>query len=208
MDSQSRGSMATTFLRAKFPALLTRMSTGPNRSVADRAMRPQAAKSATSPSATSARSPPLVFATRSSASLLVRAFTTTFPPAAPSINAVARPMPREAPVTTATESRISIFRAPGSPHASALVRRARRTGRVRQVAPPSGFLEPPLRDRIAFERDAVQRRDRQDIRGHPVELGVGDVDEIESVGLKALPKGNRQKSRIDDREIVVHEADQ
>ena len=74
--------------------------------------------------------------------------------------------------------------------------------------PASGFLEPSLRDRIPFQHDAIPRRDGQDIRGHPVELGVGDVDEIESVGLKALPKGNRQKSRIDDREIVVHEADQ
>src|SRR5437660_1956419 len=224
MDSQSRGSMATTFLRAKFPALLTRMSTGPNRSVADRAMRPQAAKSATSPSAASARSPPIVFATCSSASLLVRAFTTTFPPAAPSINAVARPMPREAPVTTATESRICIFPPlvrllrlgfcpPGAEDrprqaGGAPLRLPRDLVSPIRPDPASGFLEPSLRDRIPFQHNAIPRRDGQDIRGHPVELGVGDVDEIESVGLKVLPKGDRQESRIDDREIVVHEADQ
>src|SRR5437773_9946185 len=223
MDSQSRGSMATTFLRAKFPAVLTRMSTGPSRSVADRTMRPQAAKSATSPAAITARSPPIAFATCSSASLLVRAFTTTFPPAAPSSTADARPMPREAPVTIATESRISNFPpllaspigvcSPGSED------RPRQAGGAplglpRDLVSPirpdpaSGFLEPSLRDRIPFQHDAIPRRDGQDIRGHPVELGVGDVDEIESVGLKALPKGNRQKSRIDDREIVVYEADQ
>src|SRR5437016_12533554 len=72
----------------------------------------------------------------------------------------------------------------------------------------AGVLESFLRDGITLEHDAVPRAHRQDIRGHPVELHVRNLDEIEPEFFQSHVKGGRQKPRIDDSQILVDEADQ
>src|SRR5438552_190688 len=72
----------------------------------------------------------------------------------------------------------------------------------------AGVLESFLRDGISLEHDAVPRAYRQDIRGHPVELPVRNLDEIEPEFFQSHMKGGRQKPRIDDSQILVDEADQ
>ena len=86
-----------------WPALFTRMSTAPNRSLARRARRSTSA--ATAMSATTASTSPPVFATSSSRACSsvasVRAQIVTRAPASSSFFAISRPMPRAPPVTMA-----------------------------------------------------------------------------------------------------------
>src|SRR5947208_14987182 len=72
----------------------------------------------------------------------------------------------------------------------------------------AGVLESFLRDGISLEHDAVPRAYRQDILGHPVELPVRNLDEIEPEFFQHHMKGSRQKTRINDSQILVDEADQ
>src|SRR5437899_7027881 len=72
----------------------------------------------------------------------------------------------------------------------------------------AGVLESFFRDGISLEHDAVPRAHRQDIRGHPVELPVRNLDEVEPEFFQSHVKGGRQKPRIDDSQILVDEADQ
>src|SRR5207302_10359476 len=72
----------------------------------------------------------------------------------------------------------------------------------------AGVLESYLRAGISLRPDAVPRAHRQDIRGHPVELPVRNLDEIEPKFFQSHVKGGRQKPRIDDSQILVDEADQ
>src|SRR5438132_13773203 len=72
----------------------------------------------------------------------------------------------------------------------------------------AGVLESFLRDGITLEHDAVPQAHRQYIRGHPVELPVRHLDEIEPEFFQSHVKGGRQKPRIDDSQILVDEADQ
>src|SRR5947208_12042263 len=224
--------MSATFRRLKIPALFTRMSMRPNRSEAERTMSPQARKSPTSPAAMHDRRSPISFATARSASLSVRPFTATFAPALPSMTAMARPIPLEAPVTIATESLISVMLAsiPDSfgvfdSHFSesldsrgskdrACQARSTALGLQGDLISPvrtdstAGVLESFLRDGIPLEHDAVPRAYRQDIRGHPVELPVRNLDEVEREFFQSHVEAGRQKPRIDDSQILVDEADQ
>src|SRR5207253_11449650 len=72
----------------------------------------------------------------------------------------------------------------------------------------AGVLESFFRDGIPLEHDAVPRAYRQDIRGHPVELPVRNLDEVEPEFFQSHMKGGRQKPRINDSQILVDEADQ
>src|SRR5947208_486485 len=72
----------------------------------------------------------------------------------------------------------------------------------------AGVLESFLRDGISLEHDAVPRAYRQDIRGHPVELPVRNLDEVEPEFFQSHMEAGRQKPRIDDSQILVDEADQ
>src|SRR5438132_3210642 len=72
----------------------------------------------------------------------------------------------------------------------------------------AGVLESFLRDGITLEHDAVPQAHRQYIRGHPVELPVRHLDEVEPEFFQSHVKGGRQKPRIDDSQILVDEADQ
>src|SRR5205807_10518828 len=71
-----------------------------------------------------------------------------------------------------------------------------------------GVLESFLRDGITIEHDAVPRAHRQDIRGHPVELPVRNLDEVEAEFFQSHVTASRQKPWIDDSQILVDEADQ
>src|SRR5215212_3701878 len=85
------------------PALLTRMSTRPNSSLACRIRPCACSSSVTSHSTESARPPsPFIRSTRSSSRSSRRAATTTGAPSAAKASAVASPMPLDAPVMTAT----------------------------------------------------------------------------------------------------------
>src|SRR6476619_4144174 len=110
--SHSRSSMLTSMRSRRIPALLTRMSRRPNAATAPSIRRFAPAKSATfSPSAIAA--PPSASISRttscagpvsapSPASDAPRSFTTILAPACASARACSRPIPRPAPVTTAT----------------------------------------------------------------------------------------------------------
>src|SRR3989442_3230415 len=228
IDSQSLGSISANHLSPNVPALFTRISTRPKRSCAERTMPRQTSKSPTSPGATSTRpGGPRMSATFRSASLLSRALMTTLAPAPASIAAIARPIPRDEPVTIATESRISIrnsvprtrglFDSLRPTRPSRLTGAEDRTGQAGRAAfrlqgdfspavgpnAASRVLQPPLRDRVAFKHDAIARRDREDIRAHRVELLVRHLNELEPVFLEELPERDRDESRIDHREVVI-----
>src|SRR5437016_5808011 len=224
--------MSATVRRLNIPALFTRMSMRPNRLVAERTISPHARKSPTSPAVMHDRRSPISFATAWSASLSVRPFTATFAPAPPSMTAMARPIPLEAPVTIATESLISVVLASitdsfgvfdshfsaslDSPGAQDRASQARCAALGLQgdlislvrTDSTAGVLESFLRDGISLEHDAVPRAYRQDIRGHPVELPVRNLDEIEPKFFQSHVKGGRQKPRMDGSQILVDEADQ
>src|SRR5881396_3458595 len=204
--------MSATVRRLNIPALFTRMSMRPNRSVAERTISPHARKSPTSPAVIHDRRSPISFA-----------------PAPPSMTAMARPIPLEAPVTIATESLISVVLASITDsfgvfdsHFSASLDSPGAQDRASQARCPAlglqgdlislvrtdstaGVLESFLRDGISLEHDAVPRAHRQDIRGHPVELPVRNLDEIEPKFFQSHVKGDRQKPRIDDSQILVDE---
>src|SRR5207249_5026382 len=228
MASQSSGSISTMGRSPKIPALFTRMSTRPNRSVAERTMPRHVSKSPTSPGATWMRlGGPKASATARSASVFFRALRTTFEPASASMEAVARPIPRDEPVTMATEPRIStglhpafkslsasgvtVLTAPAESDASSRSRRLRLSGIFRcpgRFARGIRLLEPPLGDWIPFEHDAIPRCDREDVRRHRLEFRIGHFDEIETPFTKELPERRREKPRIDDGEVVVQDADE
>ena len=90
-----------TVFSSEPPTLLTHTSRRPNSSIVERASRSE--RSRMSPPTTSGRRPrldtPAAVTPRSAAR---RAFTTTSHPASASPHAIARPMPRPEPVTTAT----------------------------------------------------------------------------------------------------------
>ncbi len=97
---QRAKSMSSSGSTARTAALLTRMSMRPKRSRAACTMRATAASSVTS--ASTARPPGLRARRLRSPRASVFAFTTTAAPAAASASAMARPMLRAAPVTSAT----------------------------------------------------------------------------------------------------------
>src|SRR5438309_3163450 len=84
------------------PALLMRMSSRPCLSATASGRRPSATASVTSAPTASARPPAPAIAATVAAALSPRAAATTIAPCAASLVAIARPIPRDAPVTSAT----------------------------------------------------------------------------------------------------------
>src|SRR6266581_1629090 len=213
--SQSRGSISTVRLRPKIPALFTRMSIRPNRSTVASTIFRQASKSPTSPAVAMTRpSGPRAFATRCSVSLSLLALIATRPPPSASIDAIASPISREDPVTMATESRISkCLTSSGAQDRPGQARRAT-LGLQRDLVPAvrahatPGILEQSLRDRIAFEHDAVPRRDGEDVRRHRGEFRLGHLDHVEPAVFQGPPERDGEEARVHHRQVVVEETDE
>src|SRR5687768_7824246 len=110
----STASQSSRFMRSinwslVMPALFTSTSRRPCRSSAPDTSRSIAPASETSTAAASAFPPAAAIASIASAALLPRAAPITVAPCAASFPAIARPMPREAPVTSATRPDKSII---------------------------------------------------------------------------------------------------
>src|SRR6266540_3923772 len=213
--SQSRGSMSTVRLRPKIPALFTRTSMCPKRSTVVSTIFRQASKSPTSP-ATASTWPagPSAFATRCSVSLSLLALIATRPPPSASIDAIARPIPREDPVTIATESRISKCLTssgaqdrPGQACCAAFGLQRDLPPAVHAHATP-GVLEQSLRYRIALEHDAVPRRDREDVCRHRGEFLLGDLDQVKPGVFEGPPERDGEETWVHHGQVVVEEADE
>src|SRR6185437_12346158 len=111
-ESHSSSVMFTSIRSRRIPALLTRMSSRPNSSIACRTSRSAPAKSATFSPFVEASPPEARISSTtcsagpgsapSPASPAPRSLTTTFAPACASASACERPIPRPAPVTIAT----------------------------------------------------------------------------------------------------------
>ena len=91
------------------PALFTRMSIRPWRAITPPTASSALAGAATSTVANSARPPAAVISSATGRAFSPRAAATTVAPCFASVCAIARPMPRDAPVTSATRSERSII---------------------------------------------------------------------------------------------------
>src|SRR5213080_3934350 len=203
MTASHSSSLMLKIMRSRrMPALFTRMSIAPNSLTAVSTMRSAAAKSATLSALATARPPRARIASTTSSATrreaprpstsAPRSLTTTAAPSAASSSAMARPMPRPAPVTTAAlpSSRFAMaqasfggagFTRPSRTVAGRLVERPHRPrlGDERHLASEA-------EEELPIDAAGVLARQVDDHGGHVVGVELLDLGDAAVLALDAL----------------------
>src|ERR1700733_6300040 len=171
------------------------MSSPPKARSAARTIAPMSARRETSPNVCAACPPSLViFATTCSPSAALRAETTTFAPSAAKASAIARPMPRPAPVTSATWSakrgmahslrQKSRHASRGNPARQTVDAAARMTAGAAQKKPREGQGIPAQASGGAQQSGPCRRGINMD------DAAIEDVEAFRQVGRSLNAPGN------------------